>query len=100
MGKPNKITFVITIDDRFDGKKIRDFMMEKFRKLDFIDHAQASFGVFSKDLTARDYKQERVYENIPREVLAQLNERDKLERHKEELEEMIEKVEEKLALEL
>lgn len=100
MRKKNKIHFTITLDNKYDRRKVRDYLLEKFKAFRFVIHGHASFGGFSTDVVARDYEMERHYEKIPKEMLDEVEEKVKLEELREEMLEVVEKIDQKLELEL
>jgi hypothetical protein len=93
----NKIWFIVTINDKYDKKLIRDYVLDRLRTFDFINHVRTSFGVFSGDVS-RDFEQERIYEKIPKEVYESGLEKIELEDWRNELQDELEKVDQKISL--
>lgn len=98
-GKKDKIHIQLTVDDSVDIRAVRDYLISVvFRKMSFIRHASASFGVFSHNVVAEDYETTRAYEGIAEEVVdAQINE-NKLQILKDQVSELQDEIDERIAL--
>lgn len=97
--RKDKLYVTLTIHDSEDIRPIRDYLIDiVFRKMPFIRHASASFGVISNNVVAEDYETTRAYENIPDEIVAENNEAGELQQMKLDLEDMQEKIDERIAL--
>ena len=97
--KKNKLNITITIDDSVDIRAVRDFLIDVvFRKFSFIRHASASFGFGGSNVAAEDYESSRAYEGIASEVVDKSIRNNELENLRDELSELQDKLDERIAL--
>lgn len=97
--RKDKLYVTLTVDDSVDIRAVRDYLIDvALRKMSFIRHASASFGILSHNIVAEDYEATRMYEGIAEEIVAESEEDSKLEQIKLDLEDLQEKIDERIAL--
>jgi hypothetical protein len=97
--RKDKLHVTITIDDSVDIRAVRDFLVDVvFRKFSFIRHASATFGIGSSNVAAEDYEASRAYEGIAESVVNETIEDNELQRLKDEVSEIQDKIDERIAL--
>ncbi len=92
--KNNKIHVTLTTDHTVDKRAVRDYLIDVvFKRMPFIRHASASFGIFSNNVAAEDYEASRAYENVAQELVdgeVWFNDMENLQNRVDELRDEIE----------
>jgi len=97
--KKDKIHIQLTVDDSVDKRAVRDYLISViFRKMSFIKHASATFGIFSHNVVAEDYEASRAYEGIAEEVVNEQIEDNELQNLKDQVSDIQDKIDERIAL--
>ncbi len=92
--RDNKIHVTLTTDNSVDKRAVRDYLIDVvFKRMNFIRHASASFGIFSNNVAAEDYEASRAYESRAQELVdgeVWFSEMEDLQNRVEELRDEIE----------
>lgn len=97
--KKDKIHIQLTVDDSIDIRAVRDYLISSvFRKMSFIRHASASFGILSNNIVAEDYETDRIYEGVAEKVVEESIEDSALNDLKNQVAEIQDKIDERIAL--
>lgn len=97
--KRNKLHIQLTVDDSVDIRAVRDYLVSVvFRKMSFVKHASASFGIFSHNVVAEDYETTRAYEGIAEKVVDDSIKKLELEQLKNKVSDIQDEIDERIAL--
>lgn len=97
--RANKLRIQLIVDDDIDPRAIRDYLIYVvFRKMSFIRHASATFGISSHNVAAEDYESSRAYEGIAESVVDESIKSNELQQLKNKVSEIQDEIDERIAL--